>query len=119
MPFVRSVTPPRRRAVSAARSSGVITSNSSCDTLDAADRRKRPADLLLEARAERTACDREGDLDGDVAPVDPDVADHVELDDVPLQLGVDDLLERLQDLFARSLHPRLSLAKLLWLTCSG
>jgi hypothetical protein len=39
-----------------------------------------------------------------VTAVDPDVADHVELGDRTAQLGVDDLLERFQDLVARRLH---------------
>ena len=100
MPFVRSVTEPRSRAVSALRSSGVITPNSSETRSHAVDRRERLRDLLLEARAQRAAGDRERDPDGHVAAFDADVADHVELDDVALQLRVDHLLERLQDRFA-------------------
>src|SRR5207244_9647891 len=51
--------------------------------------------------------------------LDADVAHHVQLDDVPLQLRVDDLLERLQDVFARGFHPRLSLAKMPYVTWPG
>jgi hypothetical protein len=57
------------------------------DTLHALDRRERLRDLLLEARAKRATGDGERDADGDVAALDPHVAHHVELDDVPLELG--------------------------------
>src|SRR6188474_3154245 len=86
IPFVRSVTDPRRREVRAERSSGVMTPNSS-------DTRSTPA-----------TGDGERDSDGDSAAVDTHVAHHVELDHVALQLRVDDLLECLEDLLAGGLH---------------
>ena len=54
-PGVRSVTPPRRRVVSAAFSSGVITSNAELDLVDALEGQRARLDLLLEARAQRAA----------------------------------------------------------------
>ena len=104
IPFVRSVTEPRSRAVRVPRSSGVITPNSSETRSHALDRSQRLRDLLLEARAQRATGDRERDPDGHVAALDAHVAHHVELDHVALQLGVDHLLECLQDLFALGLH---------------
>jgi hypothetical protein len=74
------------------------------DAFDAVNRRERLGDLLLEARPQRTAGDGQRDRDRDVAAVDPDVADHVELCDRTAQLGVDHLLERFEDLVARRLH---------------
>ena len=82
------------------RSSGVITSNASEVERDAGERADEARDLLLERVAERAAGDRQRDRDVHVAALDPDVADHVELRHGPAQLGVDDLLERLEDVVA-------------------
>jgi hypothetical protein len=73
------------------------------DRLDARQRQQVLAHLILEARAKRTPCDGERDLDGDIACVNAHLPHHVELGDRPLQLGVDDLPERLRDLLARGL----------------
>ena len=76
------------------------------DGLDSGQRQEVLAHLVLEARAKRAAGDGQGDRDGDVAALDANLAHHVELGDGPLQLGVDDLAERLGDLLARGLfHP--------------
>ena len=72
--------------------------------LHSGDRCEGRRDLFLEARAERAAGDRERDPDRHIAAFDADVAHHVELDHVALQLRVDHLLHGLQDLFARGLH---------------
>src|SRR5207245_11066720 len=74
------------------------------DTLYAGDRRERLGDLLLEARAQGTALYGQSDRHGDVAAVDPNGANHVELGDRAAKLRVDDLLQRLEDLVARGLH---------------
>src|SRR5579862_3509311 len=58
---------------------------------------KRLVDLLLERVAKRTAGDGEDDRERDDAVVELDVANHVELGDRTPQLGVDHLLERLED----------------------
>ena len=52
----------------------------------------------------RSTGDGQRDRNGDIAAVDPDLVDHVELGDRTAQLRVNDLLERLQDLVARGLH---------------
>ena len=63
-------------------------------------------DLLLERVAQRAAGDGERDRHRDRAVVlDEDVAHHVELGHRALELGVDDVLERLQDRVAVGLHP--------------
>ena len=72
---------------------------------DARDRCERFGYLLLEARPQGAARDRQRDRHGDVAAVDLNVAHHVELGHRSSQLGVDDLLERLQDLVVRRIHP--------------
>ena len=64
------------------------------------------ADLILEARAEWAAGDGERDRDGDVPGLDAHLAHHVELGDRPLQLGIDDLSERLGDLLRGWAAPR-------------
>ena len=97
--------PPRSLVVSAARSSGVITSKCRRDRGDARQRPDVTGDLLLEARAQRAAGDGERDRDGDVGAVDLDLADHVELGDRLPQLRVDDERERSEDLVA-SRHGR-------------
>ncbi len=89
---MRSVTPPRSFVVSAARSSGVMTSKAS-------ETRSTPGSAQTCSRtwsskvAERAAGDGQRDRDRDVAAGDVDVAHHVELGDRPLQLGVDDVAE--------------------------
>ena len=106
MPFVRSVIPPRSFCVSAARSSGLITSKSSETDSTPGSGNRCSRDLVLEARAERAAGDGERDRDGDVPALDAHLAHHVELRDGPLQLGIDDLPERLGDLLAAWAAPR-------------
>ena len=59
-------------------------------------------DLILEARAKRTADDGERDRDDDGSAVDLDGPDHVELGDRPSQLGIDDALERDQDIVVQA-----------------
>ena len=70
------------------------------DALHARNGSERFGDLLLEAVAKRAAGNRERDHDDDVAPVDLDVANHLQLGDGTPQLGVDHLLERSEDRFA-------------------
>jgi hypothetical protein len=61
--------------------------------------------LLLERLAQRTADDGERDRDRDGAVVlDEHVAHHVEIRDRPLELGIDHLLERLQNGVAIGSH---------------
>ena len=69
------------------------------DRADALDAAHGVGDSGLEVVLDRAAWGRErdGDVDGP-AVLDLDRADHVELDDVAPQLGVDDDLERLEDL---------------------
>ena len=81
--------PPRSFEVSAARSSGLMTSNSSRTAVDALDGADLTRDLLLERVPERAAGDGERDRDRDVAAGDRDLADHVELGDRLAQLGID------------------------------
>ena len=103
--------PPRSFVVSAVRSSGLITSNSSFDRRYALDRADLARDLLLERVAKRAAGDRERDRDRHVAARDGDVADHVELGDGLAQLGVDHAPEcgkdrrREKEPCARSVQP--------------
>ena len=52
----------------------------------------------------RSTGDGQRDRNGDIAAVDPDLVDHVELGDRTAQLRVNDLLERLQDLVVGRLH---------------
>jgi hypothetical protein len=54
-------------------------------------------DLLLEARAQGTARDGEGDRHAHSSTLDLDAPNHVELDHGALQLRVDDSLEGLHD----------------------
>ena len=70
------------------------------DRLDAGEREHVLAHLVLEAVSERTTGDRQRDRDRDVTALDEHLAHHVQLGDGPLQLGVDDLSERLGDLLA-------------------
>jgi hypothetical protein len=65
-----------------------------------------PLNLVLEGGAQRAAGDRERDRDADVAAVDFDAADHVQLGHRAAQLGVDHAFERAQDRIAVRLHPR-------------
>ncbi len=74
------------------------------DPLDAGDLADVLDDLVLEARPQRAAGDGERDRHGDVTAVDLDFPDHVQLGDRTPQLGVDHVLERLQDLVAGRLH---------------
>ena len=104
----RSARPPRRRVESAAFSSGLITSKRS------SHRRSTPATaptcpphLVLEASAQRAAGDGERDRHRRRARRPRrDVAHHVELGNRTLELGVDDLLERFQDVVAIRSHGR-------------
>ena len=64
------------------------------DAFHACNGSERFGDLLLEAVAKRAPGNRERDHDDDVAPVDLDVANHLQLGDGASQLGVDHLLER-------------------------
>src|SRR5262249_45947042 len=73
------------------------------DALDAGNVPQHVGDLLLERVAQRTAGDGQRDRDADVAALDLDTADHVELGDRALQLRVDDPLERTEDLVATGL----------------
>ena len=104
MPFERSATPPLSFVVSAAFSSGDMTSKATAVRANAGDGADVPRDLLLEARAKRTTGDGERDRHGHVPAVDPDLAHHVQVGDRAPELRVDDLLERLPDLVARRLH---------------
>src|SRR5262249_55083618 len=70
------------------------------DALHTRDITQHLGDLLLERVAQRTAGDGQRDRDADVAALDLDAADHVELGDRALQLRVDDTLERAEDLVA-------------------
>ena len=97
--------PPRSREVSAAFSSALMTSKWSADRADTLDGPDGPLHLILERGAHRAAGDSERDRDLDAAVVvDGDVADHVELRHGPVQLGVDDRLERRQDRVAVGSH---------------
>ena len=80
IPGVRSVTPPRRRVVSAAFSSGVITSNAELDLVDALEGQQRASTCSWKlARSGQPATVRAIDS-ADAPAVDRDVAHHVELD---------------------------------------
>src|SRR5918999_5270274 len=70
------------------------------DLLDALDVLRGFDDLLLDERADRAAHRGEGVLDVDVRPVDGDVVEEPELDDVHAELGVFDDPERVDDLLA-------------------
>ncbi len=99
MPFERSVTSPRSRVVNAARSSGVITSNSSAT-------RSTPS---IGASTSSTCCwklSRSGHpaiVSAIVTTTSPPsishVAHHVELGHGTPQLGIDHSPERAHDLF--------------------
>ena len=65
-------------------------------------------DLILEARAKRAADDSQGDRDGHIRAVDPDLPDHVELGDRLAQLGIDDERKGSQNLVARGHGLRLA-----------
>ena len=80
------------------------------DGLDALERREPALHLLLEARAQRAACDGERDRDRHVTALDVDGSHHVELGDRAPKLRIDHLLEGLVDLVAEALHPASSLA---------
>ena len=57
-------------------------------------------DVVADLGAQRAAGDGEGDLDADdPVVVDVDVADHSEVDDAGVQLGVGDRLEHPPDFF--------------------
>src|SRR6266545_3075902 len=73
---------------------------------DAFERADLPLHLLVEARAQRAARDRQGDRDGDAAVVDLDAAHHVELRDRTPELRVDDVRERLANRFTTGHTPR-------------
>ena len=74
-----------------------MTSNSSETLLDSLDRADRRLHLVLEARPQRAAGDRQGDRDGHVAPLDGDSTNHPELRHRSPELGVDHLLQRALD----------------------
>jgi hypothetical protein len=61
--------------------------------------------LLLERRAQGAPCDRQCQTDDDVAAVDRDVADHVEVRHGAPQLRVDHLSERGDDCVTRGHRP--------------
>ena len=92
--------PPRSFVVSAERSSGVITSNSSRTDVDALDRADLARDLLLERVAQRAPGHGQRDRHGHVAAVDVERAHHVELGDGLAQLRVDHPGERFEQCFA-------------------
>jgi hypothetical protein len=68
------------------------------------ERAKRPVHLLLEARPEGAARNRQRDREGDAISVEIHVADHVELDDRATELRVDDTFERPNDLVLEEWH---------------
>ena len=78
------------------------TSKPTLTRVDAVDAAHGVGDGGLEVALDRAAGgrQRDGDVD-DAAVLDVDRADHLELDDVAPQLGVDDDLQRLEDLVSR------------------
>ena len=108
--IVFSGRPPRSRVESAAFSSALMTSKWSSTEVTPSTLADESLHLVLERRAHRAACDgeRDGDLHTAVV-VDHDVAHHVELGDRLVQLGVDHVLERLQDRVALGKHRGVSL----------
>ena len=100
----RSGAPPRSLVVSACRSSGRHHAERELEATDAGDGGERLVDLLLERLAQGAAGDRQHDRERDDPVGARDVAHHVELGDRPLELRVDDLVERAQDGVAVGLH---------------
>jgi hypothetical protein len=74
------------------------------DGVDPLDGAKRLLHLILEARPERTARNRERDLDRGVSVFQLDTTKHLELDDRASELRVNHLLERTEHLFTRRGH---------------
>ena len=90
---------PCRLLRSSSRSWSVITVNSRSTRVDAVERGRRVGHPVLDLVAQRAAGDGEGDEHADDAvAADVDAADHAEVDDRAVQLGVLDRSQRLDDL---------------------
>ena len=94
-------SPPVRPARRARRSSSVMVSRVTCTTSTPGHAAEGVGDPALDLGLQGAAGDRQADRDGDVPAADLDLADHAEVDDAAVQLGVVDRPQQLDDRLAR------------------
>ena len=96
-----AVAPPRSCCTSASRCSGVIGVSRTSTRSTPSSGCTAAGDVLRDAVLQRTALDRDQDVDPDDVAVDLDVLQHPDVLDGPADLGVHDAPQRFADLFLR------------------